>query len=84
MPGCTVRYSVRLVPKVAEARAMDAVAIFHEERDEDEVGEPGPLISRRLTAFAGPTGQALKERVIRHREWDMDVRTRIGPLEWDS
>ncbi len=84
MPHCTVRYSVRLTPKAADALAMDAVAIFYEERAPDEIGEPGPLISRRLGTFSGPTGYAIKELVTRQHEWDMDVRDRIGPLEWDN
>jgi hypothetical protein len=63
---------------------MDAIGIFHEERVPDEIGEPGPLLTRRLTTFSGPTGYALKELVIRGQEWDMDVRDRIGPLEWDN
>lgn len=83
MPHCTVRYNVRLTPRVVDARAMDAIAIFREEREPDEVGEPGPLLWRRLESFSGPIGYELKERVMRDREWDMDVRTRIGPLEWD-
>ena len=31
MPHCTVRYNVRLTPRVVDARAMDAIAIFREE-----------------------------------------------------
>lgn len=83
MPHCTVRYSVRLTPKAPDARPMDAVGIFYEEREPDEIGEPGTLLARRLTTFSGPTGYALKELVTRRREWDMDVQERIGPLQWD-
>ena len=61
MPHCTVRYSVRLTPKMPGVMAMDAVGIFHEERAEDEVGLPGDLVWRRLETFSGPTGYALKE-----------------------
>ena len=84
MPHCTVRYSVRLKPKAADAPPMDAVGIFYEERIPDEMGEPGDLIWRRLNTFSGPTGYALKEAVTRKREWEMDVHDRIGPLVWDS
>ena len=84
MPHCTVRYSVRLIPKAADVPGMDAIGIFLEERAPDEVGAPGDLISRRLTTFSGPTGYSLKEAVTRSRDWEMDVRDRVGPLEWDS
>lgn len=84
MPHCTVRYSVRLTPKVADALAMDAIGIFYEERAPDEIGEPGALLARQLTTFSGPTGYVLKELVTRAREWEMDVRDRIGPLQWDN
>ena len=84
MPHCTVRYSVKLRPKVADAPVMDAVAIFYEERALDELGEPGNLLWRRLETFSGPAGYSLKEVVMRGREWEMDVRDRLGPLEWDA
>lgn len=84
MPHCTVRYSVHLTPKEADVPAMDAIAIYYEERALDEMGEPGDLIWRRLTTFNGPTGYEIKEAVTRKREWEMDVRDRIGPLEWDG
>lgn len=84
MPHCTVRYSVRLTPKAADVPGMDAIGIFLEERAPDEIGEPGDLISRRLTTFSGPTGYSLKEAVTRNRDWEMNVRDRIGPLEWDG
>lgn len=83
MPHCTVRYSVRLIPKTPGVMAMDAVGIFHEERAEDEVGLPGELVWRRLETFSGPAGYALKEQV-RERLWDVDVCARVGPLEWDG
>ena|SRR5688500_504399 len=83
MPHCTVRYSVRLTPRTPGVMAMDAVGIFHEERAEDEVGLPGELVWRRLETFSGPTGYALKEQV-REQLWEMDVCTRVGPLEWDG
>ena len=84
MPHCTVRYNVHLRPKAADVPAMDAVAIFYEERALDELGLPGNLIWRRLTTFSGPRGYELKDMVTRTHEWEMDVRDRIGPLEWDS
>lgn len=84
MPHCTVRYSVRLKPKTADVPPMDAIAIFDEERAPDELGEPGNLLWRRLTTFSGPTGYEIKELVIRKREWEMDVRDRIGPLVWNA
>ena len=82
MPHCTVRYSVRLTPKAADARAMDAIVIFCEERSPDEMGEPGALISRRLITFSGPAGYSIKQMVTRGNEWEMDIRERVGPLEW--
>lgn len=84
MPNCTVRYNVRLVPKVPDAQAMNAIGIFSEERTPDELGEPGPLISRRLHHFSGPTGNSIKELVSRGNEWKMVVQERVGPLEWDG
>lgn len=84
MPHCTVRYSVRLTPKTDNARVMDAVGIFYEERSPDEIGEPGVLISRRLTTFSGPSGYFIKDMVTRERTWHMEVRDRIGPLQWDN
>jgi hypothetical protein len=61
---------------------MDAIVIFCEERSPDEVGEPGALISRRLITFSGPAGYSIREMVTRGNEWEMDVRERLGPLEW--
>ncbi len=84
MPHCTVRYHVRLIPKIPDANPMSAIGIFYEERMPDAVGEPGPLISRRLDTFSGPTGPALREMVTIGNAWDMDVRERVGPLEWDQ
>lgn len=84
MPHCTVRYHVRLVPKIPDASAMSAIGIFYEERAPDEIGEPGPLISRRLNTFCGPTGPALRDMITRDTTWEMDVRERVGPLEWDN
>ena len=82
MPHCIVRYSVRLTPKHGDVRGMDAVAIYHEEREADEVGEPGLLIWRRLNTFSGPAGYEIKDMVLRGNEWNMDVHERIGPLQW--
>ena len=84
MPHCTVLYSVRLIAKSGDARAMDAVGIFTEERVPDEVGFPGELISRQLTTFSGPTGTSIKEMITRDQLWEMQVGKRVGPLEWDS
>ena len=84
MPHCTVRYSVRLTPKAADARVMDAIGIFFEERAPDELGEPGALISRRLTTFSGPAGYSVRDMITRGNAWDMDVLDRVGPLEWDN
>lgn len=84
MPHCTVRYSVHLTPKADDVPAMDAIGIFYEERAPDEIGDPGKLISRRLTTFSGPTGYDLKHLVTRQRAWAMDVRERVGPLQWDE
>jgi hypothetical protein len=84
MPNCTVRYVVRLVPKVPAAESMDAIGVFAEERRADEFGEPGDLLSRRLTTFGGPAGNSLMEMVRHGDAWHMDVQERIDPLEWDS
>ena len=89
MPNCTVRYVVRLVPKVPDAAQLDAVGvdaigIFQEERMPDEVGEPGYLLSRRLTTFGGPAGPSLLAMVNHGDAWRMDVQERLDPLEWDS
>ena len=84
MPNCTVRYVVRLVPTVADASPLDAIGIFKEERMLDEVGEPGYLLERRLTAFGGPAGNALMQMVRTGNAWHMDVQERIDPLQWDS
>jgi hypothetical protein len=84
MPHCTVRYSVQLKPKLADVPAMDAIAIYYEQRALDPLGEPGHLIWRRLETFSGPTGYDIKEVVTRKREWDMQLRDRLGPLEWDA
>lgn len=84
MPSCTVRYHVRLVPKLRDTQALDAVGIFSEERLPDEAGEPGMLVSRRLSRFSGPAGDSLRTMVTRGDAWQMEVRGRIGPLEWDA
>ena len=84
MPNCTVRYVVRLVPKVPETEALDAIGVFKEERMPDEAGEPGYLLARRLTTFGGPAGKSLLEMVSQGDAWHMDVQERIDPLEWDS
>ena len=63
---------------------MSAIGVFHEERAPDALGEPGPLISRQLNTFSGPAGTALRDMVTRGAAWDMDVRERVGPLEWDT
>lgn len=84
MPNCTVRYRVRLTPKAGDHCGMDAVAIYHEEREADEVGEPGPLIWRRLDTFSGPAGYEIKDMVFREHAWDMQLRERIGPVQWDK
>jgi hypothetical protein len=84
MPNCKVRYQVRLVPKTSDAIAINAIAVFSEERVVDEVGEPGELLSRHLDTFTGPSGSSIKAMVTHGDVWHMDVQERIGPLEWDS
>lgn len=84
MPHCTVRYSVRLTPKAVDGRAVDAVGIFYEEREQDLLGQPGDLISRRLVTFSGPSGYSLRDLMTRGNDWKMDVLSRIDPLKWDS
>jgi hypothetical protein len=84
MPSCTVRYSVRLTPKAADARAIDAIGIFSEVRAPDELGMPGRLISRQLNTFSGPAGYSVRDMVTRGNDWTMDVQDRVGPLQWDS
>lgn len=84
MPNCTVRYYVRLVPTVPDAQAMNAIGIFAEERAPNELGEPGALLSRRLSTFSGPAGNSIREMVTRGDVWQLDVRERAGPLEWDN
>ena len=83
MPSCTVRRYVRLIPKKRGAPALSAIAIFTEERAPDERGEPGPLISRMLNDFSGPAGSSLRELLAEGDAWDIDVRQRLDPLEWD-
>ena len=84
MPRCTVQYHVMLVPRIPDARALNAIGVFREERAPDEVGEPGPLISRQLHTFAGLAGRSIKAMVMQSDAWDVDLQERIGPLEWDS
>ena len=84
MPNCTVRYLVRLVPKVPDADAMDAIGVSKEERMPDELGEPGYLLSRRLSTFGGPAGNSILAMVTHGDAWHMDVQERLDPLEWDS
>jgi hypothetical protein len=84
MPNCTVRRHVRLIPKQRDALSIDAIGIFTEERAPNEQGEPGPLISRRLSNFSGLAGNAIRAMVTHGDEWDMDVQQRLDPLEWDS
>ena len=83
MPKCTVRRYVRLIPKARGAAVLSAIGIFTEERAPDARGEPGPLISRMLCDFSGPGSSSIKEMVTQGDAWDMDVRQRLGPLEWD-
>ena len=84
MPKCTVRRYVHLVPKDLGAPVLSAIAIFTEERAPDERGEPGPLISRLLSDFVGPAGSAMRAMLTDGDAWDIDVRQRLGPLEWDG
>lgn len=84
MPNCTVRYHVRLVPTLPAADAVNAIGIFAEERTPNERGEPGVLISRRLSSFSGPAGHSIREMVTRGDAWHIDVQERAGPLEWDT
>lgn len=83
MPTCTVRRYVRLIPKGRRKPALSAIGIFTEERAPDERGEPGPLISRMLNDFSGPAGSSIREMVTDGDVWDIDVRQRLDPLEWD-
>lgn len=83
MPHCTVRYNVRLVPKSVDARAMDAVGIFYEEREPDLLGEPGDLLFRRLVTFSGASGYAIRNMITRGNDWKMKLLGRIDPLKWD-
>lgn len=83
MPNCTVRYHVRLVPRVPDTQAMNAIGIFTENRAPNEHGEPGALISRQLSTFSGPGGNSIREMVTHGSAWQMDVKERAGPLEWD-
>jgi hypothetical protein len=83
MPHCTVRYFVRLVPKSADERSLDAVGIFYEEREPDLVGDPGNLVSRRLVTFSGASGYSVRDMITRGTNWKMDVLHRIDPLRWD-
>jgi hypothetical protein len=62
---------------------MNAIGIFTEERMPNEFGEPGYLISRRLSNFSGSAGSAVKAMVTHGDAWQMDVQERLGPLEWD-
>ena len=84
MPICTVRRHVRLIPKHRDALIVDAIGIFTEERAPNEQGEPGQLISRRLSDFSGPAGNSIRAMVTQGDAWDMDVQQRLDPLEWDS
>ena len=83
MPKCTVRRHVRLIPKQRDALSIDAIGIFTEERMPNELGEPGYLISRRLSNFSGSAGSSVKAMVTHGDAWQMDVQERVGPLEWD-
>ena len=84
MPHCTVRYFVRLVPSARDADVVSAIGIFDEEWAPNEFGDPGMLVSRRLSSFTGPAGYALRDMVTRGNAWKMDVRERAGPLVWDD
>ena len=84
MPNCTVRYCVRLVPKVPHAETMSAIGIFTEERMPNEHGEPGYLISRQLSGFSGSAGSSVRAMVTHGNAWRMDLQGRVGPLEWDD
>ncbi|WP_159016249.1 hypothetical protein [Cognatiluteimonas profundi] len=63
---------------------MNAVGVFTEERLVGELGEPGPLLSRRLETFTGPAGSSIKAMVTYGDGWHVDVQERIGPLEWSG
>lgn len=84
MPRCTVQYHVMLIPRIPDARSINVIGVFCEERAPDEVGEPGLLISRRLDAFKGAAGSSIKAMVMQGNAWDIDLQERIGPLEWDG
>jgi hypothetical protein len=63
---------------------LHAIGVFAEERAPNEFGEPGPLVSRRLDTFTGPAGPSIRAMVTQGDSWDIDVQSRIGPLEWDT
>jgi hypothetical protein len=84
MPRCTVHYHVTLVPRIPHARPVNVIGVFCEERAPDEVGEPGPLISRWLDTFSGAAGSSITAMVMQSDAWHVDLQERIGPLEWDG
>ena len=82
MPQCTVRYAVRLVSPLTHP--MSAVGIYSEERQPDERGEPGDLVSRTLAGFGGPAGEKLMALVRGSDDWRVEIESLASPLEWDD
>jgi len=63
---------------------MNVVGIFNEEREPDERGDPGELVSRTLSGFSGPAARQLMAMVNQSQDWRVEIDSIASPLEWDE
>ena len=82
MPACTALYRCRLMQgKLFEDHAE--IVRFEEEREPDEWGDPGRLISRRPVAVEAACEVSWLDRV-RTGYWRFEIGERVGPVEWKA
>lgn len=82
MPACIARYRCRLRSGSFYDGGI-VVVRFVEERESDDLGDPGRLLSRRVEAVEAPCGPSWMERLTNQpKRWRLSVGEQIGPIEW--
>lgn len=83
MPTCTARYRCRLMG--GNRSDGEAVVRFLEEREPDEWGDPGRLLSRRVAAVEGPAAPSWMERLTHAPgQWRLALGDQLGTVQWGS
>jgi hypothetical protein len=83
MPACTARYRCRLIQSKDDPDTHFEIVRFVEEREPDEWGDPGRLISRRAVGVEAPCEVSWMDHLTRQaRWWHLDIREQVGPVEW--